>query len=274
MSFLTRLRTFARSLAVEPRVKQKPVPVTCPAPQVSAKPEPLPNGIKAANEAINATVPIPVAAAVTLPPVTTPGFDRAAFFAVLRNGPLRHRKPEQVAGTEAILDAMIGLPVSWVAYALATAWHETAYTMQPIKERGGRAYFMGRYDKTGNKPHIARDLGNTVEGDGAKFAGRGYVQLTGRRNYTLASKKLGVDLVADPDLAMQPDLAARIMREGMKEGWFITGRGFVAFLPSVGPASLAQFTQARRIINGMDKASKIAGEALAFQAALLGGNWE
>jgi putative chitinase len=257
MSLFTRLRTFARSLAVEPR---KPV----------AKPAPLPPTLKAANVALNAQ---PLSKAQELPPVTAPGFDRAAFFAVLRNGPLRHRKPEQVAGTEAILDAMIGLPVSWVAYALATAWHETAYTMQPIKERGGRAYFMRMYDKTGKRPKVAADLGNTVEGDGATYAGRGYVQLTGRRNYGNAERKIGKPFLAQPDLAMQPDLAARIMREGMKEGWFTT-RGFVAFLPSTGPATLAQFTQARRIINGMDKAAKIAGEALAFQAALLGGNWE
>jgi putative chitinase len=235
-----------------------------------------PDTIKRMNEALNEALqdapvvrPDKAKSVISETPNT---FDTAAFFAVLRNGPLRHKKPSQVMGTEAILGAMAGLPVSWCAYALATAWHETAYTQQPIKERGGRGYFMRMYDKTGNRPGVAKALGNTVAGDGATYAGRGFVQLTGRRNYGFAERKIGEPLLSNPDLAMRPDIAARILREGMIDGWF-TGRGFVAFLPSDGPASLTQFRQARRIINGMDKADKIAGEALAFQAALIGGGW-
>lgn len=261
------LKKAFRAADVRPYVK--PTGSEAPKPGQMA----LPPTVKAANEAINA---LPEKAKLNLgsarPSESRGTFDAPAFFAVLRQGPLRHSKPGQVAGTETILRAMHGMPLSWVAYALATTWHETAFTMQPIKEKGGRAYFMQMYDKSGTRPKVAADLGNTVVGDGATFAGRGYVQLTGRRNYTKASAKLGVDLVRTPDLAMQPDNAARILREGMKDGWF-TGRGFVAFLPSNGPASMAQFTQARRIINGLDKAGKIAGEALAFQAALIGGNW-
>lgn len=257
MSLMTRLRDFIAVANV-----RKPIQ---PAGKSALKPLP-----------VAPPKPLPVAAAVAVPVAVAepaPTFDKAAFFTVLRNGPLRHRKPSQVAGTEAILKACEGLPVSWTAYALGTAWHETAFTMHPVKERGGRAYFMRMYDKTGKRPHVAAELVNTVEGDGATFAGRGYVQLTGRRNYAKASQKLGIDLIGNPDLAMQPAHAARIMREGMTEAWF-TGRGFVHFLPSDGPASLAALTQARRIINGMDKAAKIAGEALAFQAALIAGGWE
>lgn len=223
--------------------------------------------------------PIPVASAAPPPPPPEPTFDAAIFFAVLRTGPLRHRKPLQVQGSEAILAVTHGLPISWVAYALATAWHETNETMQPVLEANWlsasarRAYFMRMYDKTGNRPHVARELGNTVVGDGATFAGRGYVQLTGRRNYAKAERKIGKPFVSQPDLAMRPDLAARILREGMVEGWF-TGRGFVAFLPSTGIATREQFRQARRIINGIDKWDKIAGEALDFQAALIAGGWE
>lgn len=200
-------------------------------------------------------------------------FDRETFFAVLRQGPLRHRVPSQVMGTEAILTAMAGKPLAWTAYALATAWHETGYTMQPIKEKGGRAYFMRMYDKTGERPGVARALGNTVAGDGATYAGRGYVQLTGRRNYGFAERKLGEPLLSNPDLAMRPDIAARILREGMTDAWF-TGRGFASMLTSVGPATKAAFAQARRIINGMDRAAKIADEAVTFQAALIAGGWE
>lgn len=202
-----------------------------------------------------------------------PAFNPAPFFGHLRGTGLRHRESEQVAGTNAILAAMHGLPIAWTAYALGTAWHETAGTIQPIKEYGGRAYFMRNYDITGKRPHIAKMLGNAKEGDGATYAGRGYVQLTGRANYAKAGAKLGVPLIEQPDLAMQPDIAARIMREGMVEGWF-TGKSFATYMPIPGLATRAQFKEARRIINGTDRADKIAGYAIDFQAALDLGGWQ
>lgn len=194
-----------------------------------------------------------------------------AFFDALRSGDLLGPTltAAEVEGVNAVLDASAGMPTSWRAYMLATAYHETAGTMQPIKEYGGPAYFTRLYDPKGNNPSLAARLGNTQPGDGARFAGRGYVQLTGRANYARAGKKLGVDMIADPDLAMRPDLAARIMREGMTEGWF-TGIGFKRYLPTDAavPATEGQFINARKIINGMDKAALIAGYALKFQRDL------
>ena len=206
-----------------------------------------------------------------LPPVTHPAFDKAAFFAVLRGTDLRHQKPAQVEGTEMLLDKLKGLRTSWVAYALATTWHETAATMQPIKEHGGPAYFKRMYDKDGARPKVAKVLGNTMPGDGALFAGRGYVQLTGRTNYDRAAKAVGYPLVGNPDLAMRPDIAAEILRAGMLEGWF-TGRKFATALPDT-IATLEQFRDARRIINGTDRADKIAAQAVVFQSALIAGGW-
>ncbi|MGL5446595.1 MAG: glycoside hydrolase family 19 protein [Rhabdaerophilum sp.] len=204
--------------------------------------------------------------------LTAPGFDKAAFFAVLRGTALRHQRPAQVDGTEMLLDKLTGLPAAWVAYALATTWHETAATMQPIHEHGNPAYFKRMYDPEGPRPHVARALGNTLPGDGVRFAGRGYVQLTGRTNYDRAAKATGYPLVGNPDLAMRPDIAAEILRAGMIEGWF-TGRKFASALPG-SPASRAQFREARRIINGTDRAEKIASYALNFQAALIAGGWK
>lgn len=196
-----------------------------------------------------------------------------AFFDKLHNG-IMGPKPDddEVSGTTAILEAMAGLPVAWCAYALATAYHETAHTMQPIKEYGGPKYFHRRYDIEGQNPRLARQLGNTVAGDGVKYAGRGLVQITGRSNYIKAGAKLGVDLVNDPELALNKDIAALIMRYGMRDAWF-TGRGFSHYLPATGPATRAQFQAARRIINGVDKSDIIAGYALAFQDALIAGGW-
>ncbi len=194
------------------------------------------------------------------------------FFAALRRGILGPALDQgEVDGVNALLAACEGWPLAWTAYALATAYHETAGTMQPIKEYGSTSYFMRRYDKTGQKPRLAAQLGNTEVGDGARFAGRGYVQLTGRANYRKAGAKVGVDLIADPDAAMRPDIAAKILRHGMAEGWF-TGKS-LAMLPRTGTASTLAYVNARRIINGIDKAQKIAGEAKQFEAALVAGGW-
>ncbi len=179
----------------------------------------------------------------------------------------------EVSGANAVLEAMAGLPVAWVAYALATAYHETAHTLQPIKEYGGPRYFHRMYDVGGERPSLAKRNGNVSPGDGAKYFGRGYVQLTWRVNYDKAGKKLGFDLVTNPDMALDRNIAASILRYGMREGWF-TGRGFQHFLPAAGLATEAQFQAARRIINGVDKAALIAKYAMAFQAALVAGEWE
>jgi putative chitinase len=198
----------------------------------------------------------------------------ALFFSSVRSGILGPTlSTEEVEGCEAILKAMEGAPLSHAAYALATAYHETASTMQPIKEYGGPTYFTRMYDVTGARPQLATKHGNTCAGDGAKFFGRGYVQLTWKCNYLKAGEKCGVDLCADPDKALDPKIAARIMREGMDHGWF-TGKRFSSYLPGKGPATHAQFVSARRIINGTDKASKIAGHAVEFQKALAAGGWQ
>ena len=195
--------------------------------------------------------------------------DLAAFFDYMRAGRLLGPKlsDQEVQGCKAIIAACTDWPVAWTAYALATAYHETAGTMQPIKEYGGPAYFRRRYDIEGSNPALARRLGNTAPGDGVKFAGRGYVQLTGRDNYARAQEKLGVPFVGNPDLALEPGHAAAIMRRGMEERWF-TGKGLRDYLPELGPATHAQFKEARRIINGTDRAAEIATYAIEFQKAL------
>lgn len=173
--------------------------------------------------------------------------------------------------------ALAGAPVSYCAYGLATKYLETGGEMQPIDERGGTAYFTRLYDVRGARPKLARSMGNTQPGDGAKFHGRGDVQLTWRSNYERATKKLralgyDVDFVAQPDLVKEPHFAAIIMVYGMLEGWF-TGRKLSDDLPATGPATHAQFVASRDIINGTDKQKLIADYAIDFQTALLQGGY-
>jgi len=181
---------------------------------------------------------------------------------------------DEVDGCSAITSACgaANWPISWTAYALATAYLETAHTMQPIMEYGGKAYFHRMYDIEGSRPAKARELGNTSPGDGCKYCGRGYVQLTGKANYARAGRALGIDLVNNPDLAMQADVAADIMTRGMEEGWF-TGKRCSDYLPKVGYAGSGPFKNARRIINGTDRADDVASYALEFQKALGAGQW-
>lgn len=194
--------------------------------------------------------------------------DRKKFFDRVRDGILGPTLDDrEVNGCNAILDACKGWPISWTAYALATAYHETAHTMQPIKEYGGEKYFNRMYGPEGANPARARRNGNTKPGDGARYCGRGYPQLTWKNNYEKMGRLIGVDLVGNPDLALNPDIAARIMREGMARGTF-TGVSLADCLPDeIG--TLEQFLKARRIINGVDRRLLIAQYALKFQEALL-----
>lgn len=199
--------------------------------------------------------------------------NEAAFFDTCRHGVMGPTLDQgEVDGATAILDAMAGTPRAWCAYALATAWLETNHTLKPISEFGGDRYFFRMYDIGGSRPGLAKANGNIHPGDGAKFHGRGYVQLTWRANYARAGKLLGEPLEDQPELALRPDIAAKVMRHGMADGWF-TGKSFKSYLPSAGNANRAAFLQARRIINGQDRAVMIADYAVQFQAALEKAGW-
>lgn len=150
---------------------------------------------------------------------------------------------------------MAGLLRNQVAYVLATAWHESG-RYRYMREIWGPTPAQLRYE--GRK-----DLGNTRKGDGKKFMGRGFCQITGRRNYQDWSRRLGLDLVKEPQLAEKPDIAARILVEGMKLGTF-TGKRLSDYIT----LSKSNFTGARRIINGQDKARMIASYAGEFDRLL------
>jgi predicted chitinase len=94
-----------------------------------------------------------------------------------------------------------------LAQFLAQCAHETG-DFAHLEELGGNRY-LAQYDPTVN-PAKAKALGNTQAGDGAKYKGRGFIQITGKANYTNAGQALGIDLVNSPELAARPDVAAKI----------------------------------------------------------------
>ena len=146
------------------------------------------------------------------------------------------------------------------SYVLATTYHETAHTFKPIEEYGGDKY-LSKYD-TGR---LAKALGNTpqADGDGIKYAGKGYVMITGYANYKFAGEQLGIDLINNPDLALQPKYAAEILVNGSKQGWF-TSKTLKDYIND----NKKDYYNARRVINGLDKAQQIADIAVVFEKAL------
>lgn len=138
----------------------------------------------------------------------------------------------------------------WAAYMLATVQHETAATMTPLEEYGkGKTKQYGKPDPV----------------TGQTYYGRGYVQLTWKYNYATAAGYVGADLVHHPERAMEPPIAMKILFDGMIAGWF-TGRALRHFFTP----TLTDWMNARRIINGVDKAAKIAAKAVKYHAALKG----
>lgn len=209
--------------------------------------------------------------------------ERSKFYASVRASLFAGKLTQsQVEGMEFILNAFEERGVknrNHAAYMLATAFHETARTMHPVRETLASsddqairvldtAFARGRLPWV-RKPYWRKDA------DGKSWLGRGYVQLTHKTNYERASKELGVDLVGNPALAMDPAIAASILIEGMDEGWF-TGRSLDNYIDDKDEADsedLREYRAARPIINGTDKAEQIALIAVKFEAALRAGEF-
>ena len=137
------------------------------------------------------------------------------------------------------------------AYILATAHWETDRFNAMEEYASGEAY-EGR-----------SDLGNVKPGDGKRYKGRGFPMLTGRRNYQMASEMTGRDLIENPALASDPDLSAMVIVLGMMGGLF-TKRSLAAFIND----GKTDFIQARKVVNGLDRAEVVADLAERYLQAI------
>ena len=159
---------------------------------------------------------------------------------------------KQVDGQDALLDwsEQLSWDDRWLAYLLATTYHETALTMQPIAEYGkGKGKPYGQPDGPYNQVYY----------------GRGFVQLTWYDNYDKQDKKLKLNgqLVKTADTALDLQIATQIIFGGMADGDF-TGVG----LPKYINDQQTDFYNARKIVNGLDQASTIQGYAVKFLNAI------
>ncbi len=135
-----------------------------------------------------------------------------AMFPATKAAPIQTNLPHVLAGLGAL--GLDDIPMGLMA--LATIRAETE-GFTPIDE--GRSRFntnLQPFDRYDPGTSVARVLGNTQPGDGARFKGRGYVQLTGRGNYTRIGKQLGLDLVGHPELANDPASAGMILARFLK----------------------------------------------------------
>jgi putative chitinase len=183
--------------------------------------------------------------------------DRKKFFDAIRFNPFPGKLTKlQVEGITAILDEFDRRKwedLRWLAYMLATTKWETNHTMQPIKELDNKARTYLRSKKYW------------------PWIGRGYVQLTWKRNYEAFQEEVlklfGKDIIANPDEAMHPQVAAYVMFEGMLRGTFTSKK-----LENYFNAKVTDWYNARRIINGTDRAAEIASIAKHFYADLVEAN--
>jgi predicted chitinase len=139
----------------------------------------------------------------------------------------------------------IGLPTQ-VAYVLATTQWETAQTFRPVKE----AFWKDEAWRKKNFRYYP-------------YYGRGYVQLTWKNNYETYSHLLNIDLVGNPNLALEPKVALFVLVHGFKTGTF-TGRKIMDYINE----NKTDFDGARRCINGTDRAREIADLAQKFLVSL------
>ncbi len=176
--------------------------------------------------------------------------NRKVFYDAMRQTLFGQITQQQVDGMENILNEWEARGLDdfrWLAYILATTYHETGHTMQPIEEWGkGRKHRYGQPDP---------ETGQT-------YYGRGYVQLTHKRNYQTFADRMSIDLVQRPALALEPDHAVKILFDGMINGLY-TGVGLPRYFEKS-----TDWVEARRIVNGEDRKHEIADIAKAFHAAL------
>lgn len=169
--------------------------------------------------------------------------NRQKFYQSIKdNGLFKSLSQKQVGGFDAILnewEASKYTDIRWLAYELATVYHETGQTMQPVKEYGSEKYLKSKK----YYPYYGRD----------------FVQTTWLANYQKVQQFTGVNVVASPDLIADVKMASKVALHFMANGLY-TGKSFNDYFNDKKDDPY----NARRIINGTDCAEKIKGYYYKF----------
>lgn len=193
-------------------------------------------------------------------------------FNILRASLSRTLTQEQVDGINHYVSEMDkdgGISYAQASYVLATVWHETATKMKPIEEYGkGKGRTYGTWYKNSKGDLYSFKNGNKKEAYLYKdfphlYYGRGDTQNTWFDNYSKLSKVFGVDFLRKPELLLTREWSTKVTLYSMKNGLY-TGKKLSDYINS----TKTDFVNARRIINGTDKASQIAKYAEVFLKAL------
>jgi hypothetical protein len=165
--------------------------------------------------------------------------DKDFFLETVRplfHGGLSSSQRQGVTGIFDCWDALGGADLRWLAYMLATSFHETNQQMKAVRE----AYWLSENWRRSHLPYYP-------------YYGRGHVQLTHRENYKKAGDYFHVDLVGDPDLALRDDYSSKIMFVGMRDGWFRKdGAGAPHTLGRYFSSDADDPVGARKIVNGRE----------------------
>lgn len=188
--------------------------------------------------------------------------DRKRYFDGVRNGPYPGVLTiGQVVEQNAILDEWErrkGKDPRKLSYYLATNVGECGLNLKPVREGFKKTDAEARAYVKRKGYSYAKVINGQV------YYGRGRVQLTWEANYRKAGEKLGIDLVNNPDLALDPVIATKIMFDGMEGAWFTRYR-----LDDFFNSTKTDPVGARKIINGTDRNVEIAGYYKAFFADLI-----
>lgn len=182
--------------------------------------------------------------------------NRQKFYNTIRND--INLTTQNVLGFEKFLDYLerIDWNINKAAYALATAYWETAQTMHPVKE----AYWLSENWRKKNLRYYP-------------WYGRGLIQTTWKENYKNIAIKMGLPedtFLKNPDLLLEWEYALPAMFVGMETGIY-TGKSIDDYIDNIDESDTEDFKEyvnARRVVNGTDKAQTIAKLALVFEKGL------
>lgn len=195
-------------------------------------------------------------------------FDRTTLFSYARRAPFGNRlTPEQVSGMESLVSywevAYAHRDIRLLAYILATVFHETGGRMVPVREG------FAKSDEEARRIVAGRSYGKPDPETGHVYYGRGHVQLTWKENYKRMGDLINVDLVSDPDKALNPNTSTAILFEGMLRGVSAKGDFTGKALEDYFNETTEDPQGARKVVNGHDKKALIASYYRAFKDALI-----